>query len=280
MVESLQIIELARLKRCPIQFRPVLKHSLDFVKLRNSIRDCGLLESLLVRPVGDYFEVVHGAQRYEALLDLHETEAPCIMKILTDEEVYIIQVEAHSAVPVANLDYTVRLWKLIAQHKEWDLCELSYAIHRHVDWVSNHLNLHKLSKEWKNRFEQNQLPLTVAIELIKLPHKLQDTYLTEKDVSTADLKERIQQHARHHRENTKDIRIERKLMTNVNLGPQVRNLGEIANELNDPTFAASVISNHNAKTPLEIWKAALKWVLRVDKESLLRRQDAAEKLLS
>jgi ParB family chromosome partitioning protein len=54
--------------------------------LVQSIKKEGMLTPLLLRPLGDKYELVAGERRYRAALELGLTEVPVTIKILTDEQ--------------------------------------------------------------------------------------------------------------------------------------------------------------------------------------------------
>ncbi|RLI49056.1 MAG: hypothetical protein DRO73_07525, partial [Candidatus Thorarchaeota archaeon] len=58
--------------------------------LVNSIRQVGILEPLIVRSVGEEFEVVAGSRRLAAARRLGISEVPCIVHHLDDEEAVLV----------------------------------------------------------------------------------------------------------------------------------------------------------------------------------------------
>jgi ParB family chromosome partitioning protein len=54
--------------------------------LVSSIRERGILHPLVVRPLGDKYEIVCGERRYRAALELGLTSIPVTVRVLTDSE--------------------------------------------------------------------------------------------------------------------------------------------------------------------------------------------------
>ncbi len=54
--------------------------------LVESIKSEGILQPLLVRPVGKKYEVVAGERRYRAALEAGLTEAPVTIREMTDDQ--------------------------------------------------------------------------------------------------------------------------------------------------------------------------------------------------
>jgi len=59
-------------------------------ELTESIRRNGLLQPLVVRPVGDDYEIVAGERRWRALKRLGWTTAPIVSRELTDEQMLVL----------------------------------------------------------------------------------------------------------------------------------------------------------------------------------------------
>jgi ParB family chromosome partitioning protein len=59
----------------------------DLSELVASIRQKGMLEPILVRPIGSRFQIVAGERRYRAAMDAGLAEIPCIVRRCSDAEV-------------------------------------------------------------------------------------------------------------------------------------------------------------------------------------------------
>jgi len=237
--------------------------------MRDSIRDRGLLTPLLVRPVGGSYEVVDGANRFEALCDLKWRIVPCNVMELTDSEVLEVQIEAHGHIPTQPVEYARRLWRIINVDKSLSIQEVAYGIHRTPDWVKKTLNLVYLSPLFAEEIDGGRLPLNCAVELAKLPlpsqEELQELY---GKISNKELRLLAQDEARSLTQGKKDARMESKIIDRIALRGYLRDMREIENELETPTVAASIINQEHAESAIEIWCACLKWVLRRDTASL------------
>lgn len=66
---------------------PFTKNKTELRELKNSIRQNGLLQPLLVRPLKkDKYEIICGYRRAQACVQLGVSELPCIVRQLTDTE--------------------------------------------------------------------------------------------------------------------------------------------------------------------------------------------------
>lgn len=67
----------------------VRKEKGDLTELMNSIKEKGILEPIIVRPVGEKYEVIVGSRRYEASKLAGLTKIPVIIKEMNDKEAIV-----------------------------------------------------------------------------------------------------------------------------------------------------------------------------------------------
>ena len=60
------------------------------VELADSIRENGLLQPVVVRPVGEAFEIVVGERRFRAIQSLGWTSVPALVRELDDEQMLVV----------------------------------------------------------------------------------------------------------------------------------------------------------------------------------------------
>jgi len=58
----------------------------DLTELVASVREKGILEPILVRPVGSHFQIIAGERRYRAAVEAGLAEIPCIVRESSDAE--------------------------------------------------------------------------------------------------------------------------------------------------------------------------------------------------
>lgn len=59
-------------------------------ELADSIRENGLLQPVVVRPIGDAFEIVVGERRFRAIQSLGWTSVPALVRTLDDEQMLVV----------------------------------------------------------------------------------------------------------------------------------------------------------------------------------------------
>jgi len=86
MSETITIVELRNIQ--PNRLNPRLDISIERLnELAESIRNVGLVQPLIVRPVGDHYEVVVGERRYRACQQTGLEKVPVVIKDYSDDQV-------------------------------------------------------------------------------------------------------------------------------------------------------------------------------------------------
>ncbi|MDQ3836931.1 MAG: ParB/RepB/Spo0J family partition protein [Thermoproteota archaeon] len=150
------------------------KNDCDFETLVNSIREHGLLQPILIRPLGHGFEIVAGHRRFQACRTLRWRFITAKIRELSDKQTYEIQltenIQRKSMDPIEEAEafrrYVVDLgWGGVS--------ELAKKIGKSEEYVSHHMQLLKLPDEIKDRIMNNSLKVSQAIEIVQIPHDKQ-----------------------------------------------------------------------------------------------------------
>jgi ParB family transcriptional regulator, chromosome partitioning protein len=83
--EAVQFIPLDRIVSAQYQPRQYFDED-TMQRLTASVTEHGILQPLLVRPVGDKYELVAGERRYKAATEAGLTEVPALVRKLANEE--------------------------------------------------------------------------------------------------------------------------------------------------------------------------------------------------
>lgn len=257
---------------CPpkVMLRPVRRSSVEFTELINSIKTDGVLQSILVRPCEDGYEVVEGEHRRQAAKLADLKTIPCIVREMDDQEALIIQLKANAVRPQETqpYEYARRLKKLLDDGMT--LAGLSSKIDKSPDWVRKMLRLINLRDEAIPHVNQGDIPLKSAMALATLPIYLQEKFVDDAVIMkpqcfvTRANKARLDYEAQ----------VTGQKYTNLKKGiwPSIRPLAELKSELEGFTKAQAVIKESGCVTPLDGWKACLAWMLRVDPDSIEKRK--------
>ena len=161
--------------------------------LIESIEKHGLLEPLVVRPIGgEKYEVVAGNRRYLALKKLGWSKVQCHIKKLDDKEAFEValteNIQRENMTPLEE----AKAFKTYVKEKGWgSVTELAKKIGKSQGYISQRLKLLKLPEEVKQKLlVTNNFPVSHAVELahasipdkakIKVAEAIEKHGLTEK----------------------------------------------------------------------------------------------------
>lgn len=115
-------------------------------ELAASIRECGLLNPVLVRPSGDGYELVHGERRLMACRLVGLTSIPAEVRELTDEQAFLAGlVENIQREQLSPVDEAVALQRLLDDFG-YSQARAGEVIGRSQQYVADRLSLLKLSE--------------------------------------------------------------------------------------------------------------------------------------
>jgi ParB family chromosome partitioning protein len=111
MLKTIPISDLIPPKR---RLRALRKYDVVYCEMVESMKKDGVLQPILVRPLGDKYEVVEGNYRHSAATEAGLVEIPCLVREMTDHEVLILQLKANAIRPLTNkYEYARRIYKLL-----------------------------------------------------------------------------------------------------------------------------------------------------------------------
>lgn len=222
-------------------------------QLKSSIREHGILEPLLVRPLADRkYELVAGERRFRAALELKLTTVPVSIKILKDLEAKQIRlIENLQRVdlnPVEETEGILELLSIQLKQEVEQIISLLYRMHNEVkgkvtqnvldsyeytqiksifqslsmisweSFVTTRLPLLKLPSDILQAIRTGQLAYTKAIALSKMKEeKIRVDLLKEakeNNLSVREIKERIKQLTTQEKTNSPDAEMEQ-LIKNI-----------------------------------------------------------------
>ncbi|MEG4940756.1 ParB/RepB/Spo0J family partition protein [Microcoleus sp. F4-D5] len=197
--------------------------------LVESVKTDGILQPLLVRPLGDdKYELVAGERRYRAAKELGLTEVPAIVRDLTQQQALrVALVENLQREDLNPVEETEGILQLLSHHLEYDLEEVVRLLYRmqndvqrmndnviihqemqtvvkvfselgRMSWesfVSNRLGLLKLPSDIQEALRRGQIEYTKARAIAKVKDEQARKSLLEaaiaEGLSLTQIKERI-----------------------------------------------------------------------------------------
>ena len=134
--------------------------------LMNSIKEHGLLQPILVRPLSHGFEIVAGHRRFKTCRSLRWRFVPCKIREMTDKQAFEIQltenIQRKSMDPVEEAEAFRRY---VVDFGWGGMSELAKKIGKSEEYVSHRIQLLKLSPELKEQIIRTKLNVSQALEL-------------------------------------------------------------------------------------------------------------------
>ncbi|MDQ6863998.1 MAG: ParB/RepB/Spo0J family partition protein [Thermoproteota archaeon] len=138
--------------------------------LSNSIREHGLLQPILVRPLTHGFEIVAGHRRFQACRSLRWRFISCKLRDMSDKQAYEIQLtenmQRKSMDPVEEAEAFRRY---VIDFGWGGVTELAKKIGKSEEYVSHRLQLLKLPDDIKEKIISTRLNVSQAMELTTIP---------------------------------------------------------------------------------------------------------------
>lgn len=145
-VQPDSVLEISKIKPNPDQPRRQFNEQ-ELNELSDSIKQNGVLQPLLVRKVGNYYEIVAGERRYQASKLAGLTEVPVIIREISDEDVFklalIENLQRSDLTPIEE----ARGYKQLIKEKDLTQEELSKILSKSRSAITNTLRLLDLPEE-------------------------------------------------------------------------------------------------------------------------------------
>jgi ParB/RepB/Spo0J family partition protein len=183
---DLRVIPISEIRENPVALRAVNRESEDYLGLRDSIRDVGILNAINVRERTEevdgqevkFFELCDGLHRYTAATDVGLTKIPVQVISLDDARILEAQIMANvhriATKPVA---YTKQLQRIFAANPTLTLAEMAARVAKSPAWISQRLNLLKLEPTIQAAVDDGKITVSNAVQLAKLPVEEQPNYV-------------------------------------------------------------------------------------------------------
>jgi ParB family transcriptional regulator, chromosome partitioning protein len=151
-----------------------------------SIREHGLLQPVLIRPLSHGFEIVAGHRRFHACRSLRWRFIPCKIRELADKEAYEIQLtENMQRKSMDPIEEAEAFRRYVVDFGWGGVTELAAKIGKSEEYVSHRIQLLKLPEEVKQHIIENRINVSSALELTSISSEKQNMIMQQ--VASNDL---------------------------------------------------------------------------------------------
>jgi ParB family transcriptional regulator, chromosome partitioning protein len=148
--------------------------------LVNSIREHGLLQPILIRPIAHGFEIVAGHRRFQACRTLRWRSLPCRIREISDKQAYELQltenIQRKSMDPIEEAEAFRRY---VIDFGWGGVSELARKLGMSEEYISHRIQLLKLPDEIKQNILSQGLNVSQAIELSNIPVETQSEIISQ-----------------------------------------------------------------------------------------------------
>jgi ParB family chromosome partitioning protein len=184
-------IEIKMIRPSQFATRDKFQENLDTESLMCSIKEHGLLQPILVRPMFHGFEIVAGHRRFQACKSLRNRFISCKIREMSDKQAFeIMLTENIQRKSMDALEEADAFRKYVLDFGWGGVSELARKIGKSEEYVSHRIQLLKLPEDVRDQIVVNKLNVSQALELTNVPqtrlieftNKIMDKNLTVKQI--------------------------------------------------------------------------------------------------
>jgi ParB family transcriptional regulator, chromosome partitioning protein len=170
-----QDVAVSKIKRSPHLIRPQLE---SIYELANSVNQKGLLQPIIVRSNGEFFEIVAGNRRYHACRSLGWRTIACHIVELNDKEAFEVSIIENLQRKTLNPIDEASAFKAYVSDFGWGgISELAEKISRSVSYVTKRIKLLDLPADLLDSIINSKLNTSTAEELCFIKDKAKQSEL-------------------------------------------------------------------------------------------------------
>ena len=164
-----QVIELPIDSILPNRFQPRIKYDENQIyELSESIKTHGVIQPILVRQLGDKYEIVAGERRYKASLLAGKQTIPAVIRNMSDKDsMEIALAENVQRVDLTPIEEAIS-YKKVLDKGEMTQDELARKLGKNQSTIANKIRLLNLDEEVQEALLENKISERHARSLLKL----------------------------------------------------------------------------------------------------------------
>lgn len=167
VVEPIEI-RFIRPSKFPVRYSA--DDTVEMLSLKDSIRQHGLLQPILVRALEQGFEIVAGHRRFSACRSLRHRFISCRIGEFTDQQAFEIQLtENIQRKSMDPLEEAEAYHKYVTEFGWGGVADLSARIGKSEEYVSHRIQLLRLPDSVKSHIVDRSMNVSQALELVGAP---------------------------------------------------------------------------------------------------------------
>lgn len=258
--------------------RLVNRNSVEFLELRDSIRERGLINSICVRPAkaAGQYEVVDGFYRFTCCQELGLREIPCIVKYnVTDQDVLALQLQANAIRPETKpIEFAKQIKKMMSLRPEISFVELAALLRKNPKWIRERLNLLELEKSIQLMVDRGEMPVQSAMMVAKIPKSLRNNYVdAARTLPANEFKLLAGGVIKQYAETIKQGRMDAFYHIEVKPQPNLRQLSHILTEIDRREAGPLILASEKCQSPVDAFYAGLRWAVHMDRQSVIELEE-------
>lgn len=149
----------------PVRYQDA-RNSREIASLKSSIREHGLLQPIVVRPLEHGFEIVAGHRRFSACRSLRWRFIPCKIREFSDRQAYEIQLtENLQRKAMDPIEEAEAYHRYVVDFGWGGVSDLGERIGKSEEYVSHRMQLLRLPDEVRKKLADNDLSVSQALEI-------------------------------------------------------------------------------------------------------------------
>lgn len=165
----------------PNRFQPRIQfNETEILELSDSIKEHGVLQPLLVRKVGDKYEIIAGERRYKAAVLAGKETVPCIIKNLNDKECAEIALTENLQRKNLNAIEEALSYQRIMDMGYITQTALASKLGKSQSAIANKIRLLELSDKAQEALLENKISERHARSLLRLKSNTQQNEMLDK----------------------------------------------------------------------------------------------------
>lgn len=177
--EAVEHIHVKNIKPNPYQPRKIFDET-AIEELRDSIKEHGILQPIILRKTGTTYEIVVGERRYRAAKLAGLDEIPAVVRVLTDEETMELAIlenlQREDLTPIEEAEAYYNLMENLKITQE----QLSFRLGKSRSHIANHVRLLTLPKKVRATITEGKLSMGHGRTLLGLRNKEQITVIADR----------------------------------------------------------------------------------------------------